>query len=244
MVCLEDAHKMSLTAQKWETYRFTSKEFDRETGLYYYGARYYEPKLSNWMSVDPSGFELINPMDSEGKPRKGYNIVEALNWYAYAGNNPVIFVDPTGESATAAVISALGVDAAIPEPTDVVVLKWVGWGALLLGALAVDALADNMDMSEKVDNPRNEKEKDRDIDDIHNPDEWPENPDDWNPPDGITEDEKAKDATDGRHRHWKNEDGKTVRRWDKDGRESGKDRGPHWHDGDERHVPPGGGSAE
>ena len=97
MVCLEDAHKMSLTAQKWETYRFTSKEFDRETGLYYFGARYYEPKLSNWMSVDPSGFELINPMDSEGKPRKGYSIVEALNWYAYVGNNPVIFVDPTGE---------------------------------------------------------------------------------------------------------------------------------------------------
>jgi len=96
MVCLEDAHKMSLTAQKWETYRFTSKEFDRETGLYYYGARYYEPKLSNWMSADPAGFELINPMDSEGKLRKGYNIVEALNWYAYAGNNPVIFVDPTG----------------------------------------------------------------------------------------------------------------------------------------------------
>jgi len=96
MVCLEDAHKMSLTAQKWETYRFTSKEFDRETGLYYYGARYYEPKLSNWMSVDPAGFELINPMDSDGKPRKGYNIIEALNWYAYAGNNPVIYVDPTG----------------------------------------------------------------------------------------------------------------------------------------------------
>jgi len=97
MVCLEDAHKMSLTAQKWETYRFTSKEFDRETGLYYYGARYYEPKLSNWMSADPAGFELINPMDSEGKPRKGYNIVEALNWYSYGGNNPVKYVDPTGK---------------------------------------------------------------------------------------------------------------------------------------------------
>jgi len=100
MVCLEDAHKMSLTAQKWETYRFTSKEFDRETGLYYFGARYYEPKLSNWMSVDPSGFELINPMekDDEGglKVKEKYSVVEALNWYSYAGNNPVIFVDPTG----------------------------------------------------------------------------------------------------------------------------------------------------
>ena len=90
MVCLEDAHKMSLTAQKWETYRFTSKEFDRETGLYYFGARYYEPKLSNWMSADPAGFELINPS------RDGYSVVEALNWYSYTSNNPLKYVDPMG----------------------------------------------------------------------------------------------------------------------------------------------------
>ena len=96
MVCLEDAHKMSLTAQKWETYRFTSKEWDEETGLYSFPARYYEPRLSRWMSADPSGFDLINPMDSDGKPRKGYNIVEALNWYSYVSNNPVKYVDPTG----------------------------------------------------------------------------------------------------------------------------------------------------
>jgi len=93
MVCLEDAHKMSLTAQKWETYRFTSKEFDRETGLYYYGARYYEPKLSRWMSADPAGFELINPN------RDDYSLIEALNWYSYVGNNPVKYVDPTGLTA-------------------------------------------------------------------------------------------------------------------------------------------------
>jgi len=96
MVCLEDAHKMSLTAQKWETYRFTSKEFDRETGLYYFGARYYEPKLSRWMSADPAGFELINPMNSDGKPRSGYLVIEATNWYSYVSNNPVKYVDPTG----------------------------------------------------------------------------------------------------------------------------------------------------
>ena len=38
----------------WNTpYLFNAKEFDEETGMYYYGARYYEPRLSLWMSTDP-----------------------------------------------------------------------------------------------------------------------------------------------------------------------------------------------
>ena len=38
----------------WNTpYLFNAKEFDEETGMYYYGARYYEPRLSVWMSTDP-----------------------------------------------------------------------------------------------------------------------------------------------------------------------------------------------
>ena len=37
----------------WNTpYLFNAKEFDEETGLYYYGARYYEPRVSLWMNVD------------------------------------------------------------------------------------------------------------------------------------------------------------------------------------------------
>ena len=71
-------------------FRFTSKELDEETGLYYHGARYYEPTISRWMSADPAGFALSNPN------RSGYSIIEAANWYAYVSNNPVIYVDPTG----------------------------------------------------------------------------------------------------------------------------------------------------
>ena len=38
----------------WEApYKFNGKEKDEETGLYYYGARYYSPELSMWLSVDP-----------------------------------------------------------------------------------------------------------------------------------------------------------------------------------------------
>lgn len=39
----------------WNTpYLFNAKEFDEETGLYYYGARYYDPRISLWISTDLS----------------------------------------------------------------------------------------------------------------------------------------------------------------------------------------------
>ncbi|HRX28164.1 MAG TPA: RHS repeat-associated core domain-containing protein [Saprospiraceae bacterium] len=62
-------------------YRFTGKEEDVETGLYYYGARYYDPKLSIFMSVDPLADSPAN-----------------VAWppYTYTWNNPLKFVDPTG----------------------------------------------------------------------------------------------------------------------------------------------------
>ena len=38
----------------WNTpYKFNGKELDEETGLYYYGARYYDPRLSMWYGTDP-----------------------------------------------------------------------------------------------------------------------------------------------------------------------------------------------
>ena len=67
----------------WNTpYLFNAKELDEETGMYYYGARYYEPRLSIWMSTDPM----------EGK-------YPNITSYCYAYNNPIIFVDPDGQDA-------------------------------------------------------------------------------------------------------------------------------------------------
>ncbi len=63
-------------------YKFNGKELDNETGMYYYGARYYEPRLSVWMSVDPKVEEYAY-----------------LSPYVYCANNPIIFIDPDGNKA-------------------------------------------------------------------------------------------------------------------------------------------------
>src|SRR5262249_23171090 len=45
----------STTEVSQKRYRYTGKERDSETGLYYHGARYYAPWLARWTSCDPAG---------------------------------------------------------------------------------------------------------------------------------------------------------------------------------------------
>ncbi len=71
-------------------FRFTGKILDTETALYYFGARYMDPRTSRWISADPAGASLINPN------RKGFALVEGMNWYSYTSNNPVRYIDPSG----------------------------------------------------------------------------------------------------------------------------------------------------
>jgi RHS repeat-associated protein len=69
-------------------YLYNGKELDEETGLYYYGARYYDPRASLWASVDPL---------AEKYP--------SMSPFSYAANNPLIYIDPNGkeiEGVTAA----------------------------------------------------------------------------------------------------------------------------------------------
>ncbi len=75
-----------------------AKEFDEETGMYYYGARYYEPRLSLWMSVDP--ISNYDPRNSEnyldGEHNGGVVNAQNLNPYQYCYQNPVRYNDPNG----------------------------------------------------------------------------------------------------------------------------------------------------
>lgn len=63
------------------TFRFNGKECDEETGNYYYGARYYDPKVSVWLSVDrlAAKYPHVSP-------------------YNFTLNNPINLINPNGDS--------------------------------------------------------------------------------------------------------------------------------------------------
>ncbi len=60
-------------------YQFTGKEFDTGVSLHYFGARYYDARIGRWLVLDPAR-QYFSP-------------------YVYAGNNPLVYVDPNGELA-------------------------------------------------------------------------------------------------------------------------------------------------
>ena len=58
------------------TRKFTGKEWDADASLYYFAARYYDPYIGRFTQRDPAE--------------------DGVNWFAYANNNPMKFIDPTG----------------------------------------------------------------------------------------------------------------------------------------------------
>ena len=68
-----------------EHYLFTGKEKD-STGLYYFGARYYDPEIGRFLTRDTLNGTLSNP--------------QSLNKYTYCFNNPLKYIDPSGLKAT------------------------------------------------------------------------------------------------------------------------------------------------
>jgi len=60
-------------------FRYTAREFDTETNLYYYRARYYDASVGRFVSEDPIRFD--------GGP----------DFYVYVAENPINYIDPSGE---------------------------------------------------------------------------------------------------------------------------------------------------
>jgi RHS repeat-associated protein len=92
-------HAVAAVATNPTAYRFSGKEMDEETGFYYYGARYLDPRTSRWISADPAMEDYI-PGPGQGPDKLSgmggvFNHVN-LHVYHYAGNNPIKYVDPTG----------------------------------------------------------------------------------------------------------------------------------------------------
>jgi RHS repeat-associated protein len=82
-------------------YKFTGKELDPETGLYYFGARYYDARVSRWISADPALEKYIpdrkKEKDKEEKlPAGGIYEPANIDVYGYVGNNPILYIDPDG----------------------------------------------------------------------------------------------------------------------------------------------------
>ncbi len=78
-----------------QPYAYTGREWDKEAGLYYYRARYYDPMEGRFIQKDPIAILGNNYNDS-------YNITEnqrlksIVNPFAYTDNNPINYTDPTG----------------------------------------------------------------------------------------------------------------------------------------------------
>lgn len=64
-------------------FRYRGYFYDVETGLYYLQTRYYDPEIGRFITID--GIEYLDP-----------ETINGLNLYAYCGNNPVMYTDPTG----------------------------------------------------------------------------------------------------------------------------------------------------
>lgn len=95
--------------------RFPGQYYDKHTGLYYNHHRYYSPQIGRYLEPDPIG------------------LAGGLNPYAYAGNNPVMMVDPSGlaiETPVDVGLAGYSILHAIRNPT------WGNWGAAGADVLA------------------------------------------------------------------------------------------------------------
>jgi RHS repeat-associated protein len=93
-------HRYSSTGDTYASeYTFSGKERDAESGLFYFGARYYDPVLCVFVNVDPVSLH---------QAEIGLRDPEHLNSYEYARNNPLVLIDPDGTSWLSKAVKSVG----------------------------------------------------------------------------------------------------------------------------------------
>jgi RHS repeat-associated protein len=125
-------------------FRFNAKEWDEETGNYYYGARYYDPKVSVWLSVDPLATHS-NQVDKSP--------------YAFSWNNPINLVDPDGRCPDCPDPSGANEgDVANPNGTQEYIFtngEWTGVGGILAEVEVGPASSSNIDDLHQMEKTKN-----------------------------------------------------------------------------------------
>jgi RHS repeat-associated protein len=89
-------------------YRYTAKERDEESGLYYHGARYYAPWLGRWTAADPAG------------------LLDGGCLYAYCSNNPIVVSDPSGRQGEPPLPGFIGNDQKVGKLFEQAVVDVLG----------------------------------------------------------------------------------------------------------------------
>ena len=113
------------TLAQWCKIRYRGYYFDTETGLYWVQTRYYNPQWCRWIS--PDSLDYLDPESVHG-----------LNLYAYCGNDPINYVDPSGHFALLLFLGTIFVSAVAGAIDGGISAKMCGqdfWKGFAAGAI-------------------------------------------------------------------------------------------------------------
>jgi RHS repeat-associated protein len=115
-------------------YKFTGKERDIETGLDYFGARYYSNGLGRWVSADWSATPAPVPYANFGDP-------QSLNLYGFVGGNPASKADPDGHQSN--VMCTVSCNISSMQQQSMKTVVDVGIGMITTAISAINSFSPN-----------------------------------------------------------------------------------------------------
>lgn len=104
---------------------FTGREWDAEIGLFYYRARYMDPRIGRFLQKDPHPGSFTNP-------------ITVVNSYIYVGNSPNVLRDPSGKgwfgwfTAIVGAAFGIGIGLAVAAASGWFAGVAAGWGMAML----------------------------------------------------------------------------------------------------------------